>query len=128
MTENNEIEITEGDFVNYIANTRKGVLLTEINQEIKKAVAAVKRFNGTATLNLKISIKKLPEYENVLAVMDDLTVKVPKADRGSQLMFPTEANGISFSQQEQADLFENIEKSDHAKPALEHGQKVSPIK
>ncbi len=89
-------------FVTTITEMRRGGLVhdltREFNELVKKCVAEEK----PGVLVLKISLK--PRLGGQMEVFDDITVKKPKEERGSSLMFSTVEGNLQRTDPAQPDL------------------------
>lgn len=80
--------LIDNSFEIQLRQIRKGLCLTELSQQMQAAVLAVRSLNKEATLTLKLKIS--PFGDETFAVVDDITVKLPVANRGHTQFYATD--------------------------------------
>lgn len=88
-----------------LAAVRKGALVNELTEQLAVIVAGVMEFGKPGKLTLTLSIRPATKRSSEMVVIeDDLTVKVPQADRPGSLFFATDDGGLSRTDPNQTDL------------------------
>lgn len=81
---------------------RQGDLLEELGEKLGELVGAVRATGKMG--EIKLSLKVKPAAKGVLALIDDLKVKLPEVAREATIFYPTEDNGLSRFDPEQMKL------------------------
>lgn len=84
---------TDRSFWTWLREHKRGSLHTELSEELAKVIAAVQEFEKPGALTLKITVAPASDGRMVI-VTDDVSSKVPKADRGASLFFADESGGL----------------------------------
>jgi hypothetical protein len=92
-------------FFETLRELRAGHTLEELGEELANLLNAVKetRKSGSITLRIVVKPPKSGGFSYV-QVTDEVTVKLPKLDKGDTVFFPTADGGLSRSDQSQRDL------------------------
>lgn len=88
-----------------LADLRRGKFLAEADERLAELTAAVRETRKAGTLTLRLTIKPFSKGDPyVLAVDDRLSSVVPELDRGSTVMFTSDAGGLSTLDTRQSEL------------------------
>ncbi len=76
-------------FLDTLTKLRYGECLENLTTELHQLLCAVNRTGRGGSLTLKINVKPVDKGASVerIQISDDITVKVPKPERGSTFMF-----------------------------------------
>lgn len=102
-----DVEIVEDGFAALIYTLDGELLLEEIDAEMRKLIREVRLGPGSkkeGILTLKLTFKQ-GEYEGTIAVLPDLTIKLPKKDRHKTLAFTNSKHGLTLDKPENVPLF-----------------------
>lgn len=84
-------EIVEGrhvrPFAEWLIEQRKGALASELSDHLNTVVDAVNTYHKAGSVTLTIKIKPAHRGEGMVLVIDDVTVKMPEAEREEILYF-----------------------------------------
>ena len=95
------VEISEDGFINMLLQQNGGALVEELDRELINGVGAIFDHGGDSTLTLKIKTNRIKEFDNVVNITHDVTVKHPKEQRPKKAMFITQGNGLTDQAQKQ---------------------------
>jgi hypothetical protein len=84
---------TDRTFWSWLREHKRGSLHSELSEELATLIAAVQEHEKAGSLTLKISVAPASDGRMVV-VTDDVTSKIPQADRGASLFFTDEAGGL----------------------------------
>jgi hypothetical protein len=85
-----------GDFASFLASTRPKTN-TELSDEMRRLVGAVKDTGKAGSLTLTITLKPVDGSTDVLGVHDQIKVKMPEHTRLGSLAYPDRDNNLSRS-------------------------------
>ena len=89
---------------------RKGALINELTERLAEVVAGVVQFEKAGELVLKLKVKPAAENSEMVVLSDEITVKVPVADRPPTWFFATDDGGLARKSPNQDELpFRQIE-------------------
>ena len=78
-------------FATFLMEHKRGALADELAEKLQEVVAAVTEHGKNGSITLKLAISPAKDGFTVF-VSDEVSAKVPQADRGGSIMFP-DANG-----------------------------------
>jgi len=93
-----------------IATIRKGALVNELTEKLAEVVAGAMQFEKTGELVLKLKVKPAAQNSDMVIIEDELTAKVPQADRPPTWFFATDDGGLARTNPDQPPLpFSKVE-------------------
>lgn len=90
-------------FNQVLLEIRQGSLHAELSEQLQELVAAVSEHERPGSLTLKITVAPAGRRTQQYELADDVSVKLPKPERGSSLFFALEGN-LSRSDPRQPEL------------------------
>lgn len=99
-----EFPVSPDGFVNMLVTLDKGIVVQELDDELIKGLQALGDFGGSATITLKITLKKIPGMDAAINIHNDVITKFPKEDRRHTSMFKVGGNGLVAQYQDQPPL------------------------
>lgn len=119
MSTANTLPISRG-FTQTVESLRYGEVSDELNRELQALVKKCQDTGRAGAITLTINIK--PTKSGPFEITDDIKVKMPKAEKGSSMMFPTPEGNLQRNDPRQGDLeLRTVDSS----PAAESLRKVS---
>lgn len=96
---------TGADALAVIAQLRRGQTATDLSEALLELVAAVRETGKKGTLTLKLTVAPHAKGDDViLTLTDDVTLKTPRAERGSSIFYATDDNGLVRNDPRQGEL------------------------
>jgi hypothetical protein len=90
-------------FAAFLREQRRGALHSELSEKFAELVAACQTYEKGGTLTLQIKVKPSKDGETV-QISDQLTLKVPEADRSPSVFFTDGRGNVSRSNPRQDEL------------------------
>ena len=81
-------------FIDTLRALRDGQTEDDLAQELNALVEAVASTGKKGTLTLTITVSKVTKNSDQLLLVDDVKAKLPKADRGASIFWPTPENNL----------------------------------
>lgn len=98
-------EIVSNSFDRTLREMRNGQCVEELSEQLAGLVAAVRLTGRGGSLTFKLTVKPASRGETVaLMLTDDVNVKMPKAERPSNIFFANENNLLQRSDPRQKEL------------------------
>lgn len=93
-------------FLDTLTKLRHGLCVEDLSQEFHQLLCAVNRTGRGGSLTLTIKVKPVDKSVSVdrVQIVDDITIKAPKPERGSTWMFLDAQNNPSTNDPRQPDL------------------------
>jgi hypothetical protein len=93
-------------FTDTLAKLRYGQTIEDLTSEFHSLLCAVNRTGRAGSLTLKISVKPIDKGPSVerIEMRDDITLKLPKPERGATFLFLDSANNPQTSDPRQPQL------------------------
>lgn len=108
MPESTPEETEEGrhvrPFADWMVEQRKGALSNEMADALNTLVDAVNSHHKGGTLTLRIAVKPAHSGDGMVLVTDEVTVKLPEADRTPGLFFVDGNSNLSRANPAQPEL------------------------
>lgn len=86
-------------FNDTLADIRGGAALDQLGRELNKLVGAVIDTGAAGEITLKLKVKPLSKKQErgspAIAIVDDISVKLPKVDAGGSIFFATPENNLT---------------------------------
>ena len=79
-----------GSFVAVLQNQRRGEVLNDAADAIREVTEAVQLVGKPGWVNIRLNIKPASGGDSALVVTDDVTTKVPKADKAGSIFYAGE--------------------------------------
>ena len=96
---------TGTDVLAVLSQLRRGQTAADLADGLRDLVAAVRATGKKGSLTLKLTVAPHSNGDDVtLTLADDVTLKVPRAERGSSIFFATEQNGLVRNDPRQGEL------------------------
>lgn len=89
-------------FVQTLDTLRYGELTSELDKNLRELVLACTGANKGGELVLKIKLK--PTKSGAIDLIDEVSMKLPKQDKGTTLMFPTVEGHLQRNDPAQGEL------------------------
>lgn len=87
----------DGTFHRALKALNHGQTEAELDEAVRELTASVQRLGKAGTLTLKLTIQPLnQDGYGPVRVVDDVTVKAPKANRPVSMLFPDESHGLQL--------------------------------
>lgn len=101
-------EVMEGrhvrPFAEWLLEQRRGVLAVELGEKMNELVDAVNTYHKGGSLTLTVKIKPAHRGEGMVLVIDDVTMKLPEAEREEILYFIDKDANLSRANPAQPEL------------------------
>jgi hypothetical protein len=81
-------------FIDTLRALRDGQTEDDLANELNALVEAVATTGKKGTLTLTITVQKISKNSEQLVLVDDVKTKLPKADRGASIFWPTPENNL----------------------------------
>ena len=96
---------TGSDALAVISQLRRGQTAADLAEGLAELVAAVRATGKKGSLTLKLTLAPHAKGDDViLTLSDDVTLKVPRAERGSSIFYATDSNGLVRNDPRQGEL------------------------
>lgn len=93
------------DALAVISQLRRGQTAADLAEGLAELVAAVRATGKKGALTLKLTLAPHAKGDDViLTLSDDVTLKVPRAERGSSIFYATDSNGLVRNDPRQGEL------------------------
>lgn len=90
-------------FAQLLQEQRKGVLHTELSEQLQELVTAVVEHDKAGTLTIQLTVAPGPE-EGTVRVLDKATLKAPEAEKKPSVFWPDEQGNLSRRDPRQPEL------------------------
>lgn len=78
-------------FTDVLADIRNGDVITDLTEELRDLVMAVRETGRPGSLTLTLKVKQMSKGVGAaLVIEDDIKAKPPKAEKGTSVLFATE--------------------------------------
>lgn len=130
-----EIELKDGQaaqgmFASVLAGMKRGEVLSDLDEELRKLVIAVQKANRPGALLLKITVS--PNGENngtpLFKIEEDITAKTPKQKRSTTSLFYGDEEGGLFRRDPKQMEIASFREVPGGKPAPESKPEDAPQK
>ncbi len=101
-------------FIDTLRELRAGQTEEDLAHELNALVEAVTATGKKGTLTLTITVQKVTKNSDQLLLVDDVKTKLPKADRGASIFWPTAENNLVRHDPRQGKL--ELRKAPEAEP------------
>lgn len=95
-------EVGVRPFSQFLIEQRDGAAHQELSEKLAEVVAAAVALEKPGSVTLKLSIRLAPG--GTFAVFDEITAKVPQADRPASLFYPDRKGGLHRRNPNQPEL------------------------
>lgn len=115
---NTQQPATEGqNFVSAFTQLRRGGAAVDASEALLDVVQAVRKTGKKGTLTIKITVCPNAKGDDVvLSLLDDITTKIPKAERGSTIFFAEDDGTLVRNDPRQGELRFSIVEGKGAPP------------
>lgn len=93
------------EFSKQLQMIRNGDLDAELTDDLAECVRAVDEQGGTATLTIKLTIKRAGDNSGYIAVTDEISKKLPKKPASKSILFATPEGTLWDDNPKQAKIF-----------------------
>lgn len=117
-------------FSEQVKMIRNGGLDMQITEELADCVRTVDEEGGTATLTLRLTIKRAGDNSGYVAVTDEVTKKLPKKPASKSILFATPEGTLWEDNPRQGKIFDTVQKiADDTRKCAEQigGRIVQPV-
>jgi translation elongation factor P/translation initiation factor 5A len=112
-------------FLNTMKDLRDGVVIPEIDEQLKQLVADVRATGKGGKLTITLAVNPLKQGANhMLSITDDIKVSPPARDRESTILYATEDNELSRRDPRQPEL-KNFRETAKVAPMPPTAEKVA---
>lgn len=94
------------EFASLILEINKGRSHAELTTAVAELVAKVQETQRPGSMVYKLTMKPQPGDDEMVIIVDELTVKPPKGERGSSFFYIAEGHALSRKDPRQTDLFD----------------------
>lgn len=103
-----------------LAGLRGGAVVQEVQEELERIANAVRLVEKKGTLTISFTLRPAGQVPGALFFETEISSKVPKPKRGSDMFFADAVGGLHRSDPKQIDAFENM------KPRIVGGANFDP--
>lgn len=98
--------MTLSSFAVFVQNLRDGRAHAELSAQLSELITAVRETGKTGSITLKIDVKPATRGSGVdkVKIIDTVTAKAPKPDRGEDFFYLTDDNALSRNHPRQHNL------------------------
>lgn len=97
---------------------RRGEVLSDISQALREVAGAVLLVGKSGTVTIKLKVAVAQGTRNTLVISDEITAKIPKADKQGSIFFADHNNNLVREDPDPASLPLQIVDLNKSKPAV----------
>lgn len=110
MGDSTQDETADGmPFASILHSLNKGKVHTQLGEELRAIVAAVKDTGKTGTITLRLDVKPMTGDEDGVLIAARIGSKVPQFDPSTSVFYADDHNNLSRTPVRQPSMFEEIQ-------------------